>query len=153
MNEGDPTSDHIVLGANLAEMSRLPEWIAALAVSYSIAEDRRFAIHLCLEEAVSNIIRHGYADGAAGREAVPTVTIACTQNAARELVFTIDDTAAPFNPLTAPEPPLLDADGEIALGGRGLRLLRSFADSLEYERAATGNRLRIGFRKSDSESL
>ncbi len=31
------------------------------------------------------------------------------------------------------------------VGGQGIRLLRHFADLLEYEPISTGNRLRIGF--------
>ena len=36
-------------------------------------------------------------------------------------------------------------DEEIRIGGQGLRLLRGFAHTLEYEQTAKGNRLRIEF--------
>ena len=62
-----------------------------------------------------------------------------------QLVFTIDDFAPPFNPLLAPEMPLVDYGGEPAIGGRGIRLLRAFAHTLQHERTAAGNRLSIGF--------
>jgi anti-sigma regulatory factor (Ser/Thr protein kinase) len=129
------------LPAKLSAMDRLPEWIEGVLQGRSIDDRMQFAIHLCLEEAVSNIIRHGYAGD--GEQAV--VTIGCVAMPGGQLVFTIEDSAPRFNPLDAPDTPLLDADGEIPVGGRGIRLLRGFAGSLDYEATTTGNRLRIGF--------
>lgn len=131
----------LVLPAQLTAMERLPAWIEEVAKGRPIDDRTKFAIHLCLEEAVSNIIRHGYAGAA--EESV--VTISCESAPDGQLVFTIDDSAPQFNPLAAPYAPLLDANGEIPVGGRGIGLLRGFAGSLEYEPTAKGNRLRIGF--------
>jgi RNA polymerase sigma factor (sigma-70 family) len=39
---------------------------------------------------------------------------------------------------------------EITVGGQGVRLLRRFADALEYQATPTGNRLSIGFNVSGS---
>src|SRR5580698_6197977 len=132
--------DRIVLRGTLSETSRLSEWVQRLAARYCVDDDLQFAIHLCLEEVVSNIIRHGYAPDTAG-----PVTIDLSRHHEGQLVFTIEDFAPPFNPLLAPEMPLVDAGGEPAIGGRGIRLLRAFAHTLEHERTAAGNRLRIGF--------
>jgi anti-sigma regulatory factor (Ser/Thr protein kinase) len=132
--------DRIVLRGTLSETSRLSEWAQSLAARYCIDHKLQFAIHLCLEEVVSNIIRHGYAPDTA-----EPVTIEFSGSCEGQLVFTIEDFAPPFNPLLAPEMPLVDTGGEPAIGGRGIRLLRAFAHTLEYERTAVGNRLRIGF--------
>lgn len=135
------TAYPLVLPARLSAMERLPKWIESVLEGRSIDDHTQFAIHLCLEEVVSNVIRHGYANTA--EESV--VTIRCAVKPDGFLVFTIEDSAPRFNPLDSPDAPLLDADGEISIGGRGIRLLRGFAGSLDYEPTATGNRLRIGF--------
>jgi anti-sigma regulatory factor (Ser/Thr protein kinase) len=132
--------NRIVLRSVLSEIARIPAWVEKLGIHPPINESVQFAINLCLEEAISNVIRHGYASG----EADSQVMIDFAEPREGYLVFTIEDGGAPFNPLVAPETPLLDEQGEIAIGGRGIRLMRGFADTLEYERTATGNRLRIG---------
>lgn len=132
--------DRLVLCGGLSETSRLSEWVRNLATRDGVDDELEFAIHLCLEEAVSNIIRHGYPPDTAD-----PVTIEFTRPREGQLVFTVEDFAPRFNPLLEPERPLVDSDGELAIGGRGIRLLRVFAHALEYERTATGNRLRISF--------
>ena len=132
--------DRIVLRGTLSETSRLSEWVQRLAARYCVDDQLHFAMHLCLEEVVSNIIRHGYAPDTA-----QPVTIEFSRLGEGQLLFTIEDFAPPFNPLLAPEMPLVDTGGEPAIGGRGIRLLRAFAHTLEHERTAAGNRLRIGF--------
>jgi anti-sigma regulatory factor (Ser/Thr protein kinase) len=132
--------DRIVLRGALSETSHLSEWAQRLAARYCIDDELQFAIYLCLEEVVSNIIRHGYAPDHAD-----PVTIEFSRPREGQLVFTIEDFAPPFNPLLAPEMPLIGAGGELPIGGRGIRLLRVFAHTLEHERTVAGNRLRIGF--------
>ncbi len=62
---------------------------------YGIPADTQFAIQLCLEEALSNIIRHGHR----GQPNLP-ITVDCTTPAGtQEVVFTIEDHAPPFDPL------------------------------------------------------
>jgi serine/threonine-protein kinase RsbW len=132
--------DRIVLRGGLSETSPLSEWVQSLAARYCIDDELQFAIHLCLEEVVSNIIRHGY-----GPNTAEPVTIELSRPQDGQMIFTVEDFAPLFNPLLEPEMPLLDTDGELAIGGRGIRLLLAFAHTLQHERTATGNRLRIGF--------
>ena len=138
--------DRIVLRGALSETSHLSEWVQSLAARYCIDDQLQFSIHLCLEEAVSNIIRHGYPPDTAA-----PVTIEFSRPREGQLVFTVEDFAPLFNPLLAPEIPLVDSGGELAIGGRGIRLLRAFAHTLEHERTAAGNRLRIGFTEAQTQ--
>ena len=144
-NETERIQDRIVLSSELSQISRIFPWIEALASQYEIVESLQFAINLCLEEAVSNVIRHGYANQA-GRFIAVRFMVSSEGN----LVFTVDDDAPPFNPLEAPSLPMLDEQGETRIGGHGIRLLRGFADMLEYQPTSTGNRLRIAFSKNVS---
>lgn len=133
----------LTLRSQLGDLALLWPWVEALAGEYSIPAETTFAIHLCLEEAVSNVVRHGY-------RGLPdyTLTVSCASPAERVLEFTVDDQAPPFDPLAdsdlanAPAPSPID---ELRPGGRGVRLLKTFAGTLAYQPTASGNRLIIGF--------
>ena len=132
--------DELVLGSQLSELSRLAPWVEALGDRCGITERVRFAINLCLEEAVSNVIRHGYA-GSAGR----LVRVSFSEPRAGYILVEVEDDAPHFDPLHLPALPKIDEQSAERLGGQGIRLLMGFSDSLEYEATVTGNRLRIGF--------
>jgi len=132
--------DQLVMGSQLAEMERLPIWVESLAATHGIGESAKFAINLCLEEVVSNSIRHGYSN----REG-QFVTVRCSAPRPGYFVFTVEDDAPPFNPLELAALPTVDQQEADQIGGQGIRLLRGFADMLEYEAKPGGNRLHIGF--------
>src|ERR1700685_4486692 len=78
--------DQLVLGSQLSEMERLPVWIDSLADAYNIDENVKFAINLCLEEVVSNVIRHGYSN-----EEGQFLTVDCSSPRPGKFVFTVED--------------------------------------------------------------
>lgn len=142
----EDTAKHVsrlTLKSQLDDMAALWPWVEALGVEYAIPADTLFGVHLCLEEAISNVIRHGY-NGQPGS----TLTVECESPNAHEVVFTIEDQAPPFDPL-APEhvEVLAEPSPEDFLrpGGRGILLMRKFSNTMAYERLAGGNRLAIGF--------
>lgn len=139
-NSTEQTLDTLYLRSQLSEMVRLPPWIENLAARHDIPENIQFAIDLCLEEVVSNVIRHGYA-GAPDR----IVTVHFAMPRSHYFEFVVEDDAPHFNPLAAPGLEALGPEQSIRIGGQGIRLLRQFADSVEYESTASGNRLRMGF--------
>ena len=134
------TQDRLELRSRLSDMAQLPVWLQGLASRHVIPADTEFAINLCLEEALSNVIRHGYA----GQEDRPVVVHYTTPRSGLH-VFVVEDQAPHFNPLAAPDLPALSASGEIRVGGLGIRLLRQFANRLEYEPMPAGNRLTLTF--------
>ncbi len=133
----------LILKSQLDDMALLWPWVEALAVEYAIPSATLFGVHLCLEEAISNVIRHGYR-GQPGN----TITVDCASPAPRELFFTVEDQAPPFDPVTASlieDEPVSSPADYLRPGGRGILLMRSFAGTLAYQRLAAGNRLTIGF--------
>jgi len=130
----------LILQSRLSEISRIPPWIEELASHHAIPEQTSYAIDLCLEEAVSNIVRHGHTSDSGA-----TVTVTFLPDRGGFYTFVIEDTAPPFNPLLVPAPPLPTSLDEISNGGHGIHLLRQFADAVEYESVPTGNRLIISF--------
>lgn len=138
----DNPQDRLELDSQLTELTRVQPWIEALADSYGFSEDARFAMQLCVEEALANVVLHGYRSEAGH----PIVLWASVSGGA--LVLAIDDKAPPFAPTQrifpaeTTKPASLES---IEPGGNGIRLLRRFAGSLDYEKLPDGNRLKIGF--------
>lgn len=111
--------------------------LRAILDRYPLQSRTRYGCELVYEEIVSNIIRHGYADN---QEHRISMTVA-VQDDRVELHF--EDDGMAFDPrqpvLTRAEAPP-DSDS----GGRGLVLLRSIAERIDYERTPQQrNHLRV----------
>jgi serine/threonine-protein kinase RsbW len=137
----DKLQDRLELDSQLTELSRVQPWIEALADLHGLDEDTRFAIQLCMEEAVANVVMHGY-----GNEPGHPIVIQSWVSDG-DLFFAIEDKAAPF----APSEPnsqsnLAKPDLEsMTPGGNGIRLMRRFSGSLTYEKLSVGNRITMSF--------
>ncbi len=129
------------MDSQLSELIRVQEWIDALVNFYGLGEETRFAIQLCMEEALANVVLHGYLS----EPGHPIVIRSWASDSA--LYFAVEDKAPPFAP-SAPDssnggsPANLES---ITPGGNGIRLLHRFVGSLVYERLSHGNRLTMGF--------
>lgn len=134
------TADCLILKSRLSETNRVPPWIEKLASQHAIPDRTRYAMDLCLEEVLSNIIRHGYDNNVDGN-----ITICCLTGRAGYISLVVDDEAPPFNPLGFQDSRFGRSAVDIPPGGQGIRLLKQFADTLEYEPRPKGNRLTIGF--------
>jgi serine/threonine-protein kinase RsbW len=144
-NGKDTTGERLNLGSRLSELAVIPPWIERLAERHAISANTQFAMDLCLEEVLSNIIRHGYSN----KPDFPIV-VQFTGPAEDYYKFIVEDEAPPFNPVIAPVLPAAGSPDEVQIGGNGIRLLRRFADTLEYQAMPTGNRLTIGFSVAGS---
>jgi anti-sigma regulatory factor (Ser/Thr protein kinase) len=135
----DEPQDQLELNSQLTELSRVQPWVDGLADRYGLAEDTRFAINLCLEEALANVVLHGYKS----EPGHPVVIRSWASDGA--LFFAIEDKAAPpFVPLD-PGPRKDDNLESMQPGGNGIRLMYRFAGSVSYEELAEGNRVTISF--------
>lgn len=146
-------ASRLTLKSHLEDMAMLWPWVEAIVAEYAIPPDTAFAIHLCLEEAISNVIRHGYSS-----QPGHTLTVDYATPSAHELVFTIEDQAPPFDPIDSSlivDPSLIEElpapslEDFLRPGGRGILLMRKFAGTIAYQRLENGNRggnrLTIGF--------
>jgi anti-sigma regulatory factor (Ser/Thr protein kinase) len=140
----DSPKDQLELDSRLTELSRLRPWIEVVADRLGLAEEERFAINLCLEEALANIVLHGY------RSEPGHPIVIRNFVSAGSLCITIDDHAPPFSPIESQSQSTRDATIPVSLesitpGGNGIRLLHRFAGSLSYKRLSDGNRLTLWF--------
>ena len=95
-NATDTTGERLILRSSLPDLARIPPWLERLAAQYAIPDGAQFAMDVCLEEVLSNVIRHGYAGQ-------PDRPILVQFSSPREgyFVFVVDDEAPPFDPLAA----------------------------------------------------
>lgn len=144
-NVKDAAGEQLTLQSRLSELAQVSPWIERLAAQHKIPDKTQFAMNLCLEEVLSNIVQHGYS-GQPDRSI--SLRFTCPNDS--YFVIVVEDHAPPFNPVDASVPPPLSALDGVQVGGQGIRLLRQFADELEFQPLPNGNRLSIGFGASDS---
>jgi serine/threonine-protein kinase RsbW len=127
----------LVVQAALAELARVSAWATALAERCAVPTSTAYAVNLCLEEAVSNVIRHG-SPGDAG--------IGLSWNCQDgRLYVTIEDHGPEFDPRMVATPVAPASLNEAPIGGLGIHLMRQFATEMSYERRNGVNRLLFRF--------
>ena len=135
----DLEANRLELRGDLSELSRLAEWTKARTPQV-IAADTLFAVQLCLEEAVANIIMHG---GGAKDDRLQ-IAVALERNGGT-LVARIEDSGREFDPTQFPPPSVAKSLEEAKVGDLGIHLMRSFASDIHYERRDGRNRLTLRF--------
>ena len=124
------------LGNSLAELPPILDWLETVLETAGVAAAIVGELRLIAEEAVSNVIRHGFADSA--RHSIE-VTLEIDGD---EIVLVLRDDGRPFNPLAAPPQDPHTPIAERA-GGWGIHLLQSLVDRADYRREGNANVLRL----------
>jgi anti-sigma regulatory factor (Ser/Thr protein kinase) len=140
---GDNISS-IVVQAELNEFSRLSAWAEDVVGRMGVSPSTSFAIRLCLEEAFSNIVRHGFFDGMDGSEVGKDIHLTL-ERIDGAVMMTIEDGGIAFDPRSVPAPAVSQSIEDAIVGGQGINLMRQFAQQLDYERLDRRNRLRLRF--------
>jgi serine/threonine-protein kinase RsbW len=125
---------------DLRELARVNQLASEFLARENLAEEKVYATHLALEEILSNVIRHGYAD--AGRHEI-SVRLGLEDG---QVDLLVEDDGREFDPLPAPEVDLGVPLEERRVGGLGIHLLRKMASEIRYLRAEGRNRLRVLIR-------
>ena len=131
----------LVIGNRLSEFARVEAWLAQLLEQWAISTELAFAIDLVLNETVTNVISYAYEDTANHQ-----IAITITDGPEAVGVEVVDD-GKPFDPLQAPKIVTAHDLEHAAIGGRGIHLIKSYADEHYYRRIAGHNRLTLLLRK------
>jgi serine/threonine-protein kinase RsbW len=131
----------LLLRNDLAELARLARWVEA-RMKREPSFDLRFAVALCLEEAVANIIMHG--------GAMPDEIGVELARDGDSLIATIEDSGRSFDPTQLPAPALAASLDVAKVGDLGVHLIRSFSRHMAYERRDGRNRLTLRFREAET---
>jgi anti-sigma regulatory factor (Ser/Thr protein kinase) len=122
-----------------AEIGRMMNWVEASSPSFGLSRDSAHALQLCLEECVTNIVSHAFEP-----DTVHEVHVALWQDGA-VLHAEVTDDGRPFDPLSYQARERAKDLQSAEVGGLGIKLMRSFAQRMEYWRAGSLNRLRFTF--------
>ena len=114
---------------DLGEITRVAEFVDAYCRPLGAAPKDLLALHLALEEAVTNVINHGYPDGQRHQF---TVSLAAAPDG--RLTAVVTDDAAPYDPLARPPVDTTLPLEQRAIGGLGVHLVRNLMTAVRYER-------------------
>ena len=103
------------------------------------SSDEIFGIHLSLEEALMNAVKHGNS-GRSGKSVM--VEYSATS---QKFEITIEDQGPGFVPVEVPDP--REQDNLYKTSGRGLLLMRAYMDTVEFNEK--GNLIRLVKLKSN----
>lgn len=123
----------VTFPASLEQLPAILQWIEECTntLRFTAAEMRK--IHLVMEEAIVNVIRHAYQDK------IGSIDLYCHIIEGKVLQFILKDKGFPFNPLALKQEPLM----EKVEGGLGILLMKEYMDEILYERCHPYNRLTL----------
>jgi serine/threonine-protein kinase RsbW len=120
-------------------LARLGGWVDDVVSQLHLNPTAEYALRLCVEEAVANVVMHGTAlpERDSGEVALRVAADA------DEVRVTIEDACAPFDPLhvAPPQRPANLADARE--GGLGVHLMRQYARMIGYEYVNGRNKLTL----------
>jgi anti-sigma regulatory factor (Ser/Thr protein kinase) len=123
----------ICIRNDIAEMAAVRNAIREFAAANQLNPEVLFALELCFEELVTNVILHGCKG-----DRFHSIEISLSME--REtVVMQIKDDGIAFDPTRA-QPPDLDVPPEHRrIGGLGIHLVRNYVDRMEYTRDGAFN--------------
>jgi len=121
----------LTIEADVSQLSRVRQFVGETASSLTPDADAIEDLILALDEAVTNVIVHGYQDspGPVG------VTMSFQSGA---LIASVCDRAPPYDPTTTPEPDMGLPLEQRRPGGFGVLLIRHLTDEIRYRRTPDG---------------
>jgi len=118
-------------------VARVGAWVDELAILLNLSHRAEYALRLCLEEAVTNIVTHAKPVPGVDAEKVNLRLIAEPS----QLCMTLQDQCEEYNPLRSGDVGATqDVSGE---GGLGIGLLRQHARDVTWSRVGPINRLML----------
>lgn len=123
--------------AELPDLDDMRRFVETSAFKLGASEDAVGEMVLAVNEAVTNILLHGY------RGRPGNVEIAVEGDDGR-LIVCLRDRAPLYDPTVVPSPNLALTLDERPLGGLGVHMMRQFTDELSYQVTTNGsNELRL----------
>lgn len=136
-----PTQLSLDLVAARGEVARALDALREFARSAHLSEEVGYDLCLAADEALANVILHGY------REDRASLIRLHARAEGDLLTLEVVDSGPPFNPLEAPPPRLLVAPAERKPGGLGIFLIRAVTHEVTYAREGDRNRLTLSWRE------
>jgi anti-anti-sigma factor len=122
-----PKSQTITIASDISELSHVAAMVDEFCTGLATTAADISALHLALEEIVTNVITHGY------RDARHSFAITLQTTTTDRIRATVTDDAPPYNPLARPEVNTSLALEERNIGGLGVHLVKKLMDLCLYE--------------------
>jgi serine/threonine-protein kinase RsbW len=135
-----PMRKKVELAGDARVLEEFCQKLLSEALGRGFCEDDIFGIHLALEESMKNAVKHGNAGDPNKKVTVEYLISSEVFDA------TIMDQGVGFVPEEVPDP--RDEENLHKMGGRGILLIQSYMDVVEYNK--TGNRLHISKRNTNA---
>jgi serine/threonine-protein kinase RsbW len=133
MVTGVPISRKIVVESTSAAVDRLCKSILSELQDCQFDQQDIFAIHLALEEAFINAVKHG-------NQMNPDKKITAEYQISDDrMEITVVDEGAGFNPSVVPDP--REGENLYKTDGRGLFLMKAYMDVVEYNQKGSSVRM------------
>ena len=115
----------LYVAAELKNLSVIRRFVQERATALGAAQDVIADVILATDEAVTNIIVHGYQDG-------PGMIEIELRRSGNAVIVNLRDESAPFDPTSVPAPDLTQPLEERPLGGMGIHLIRQLMDEVTH---------------------
>jgi serine/threonine-protein kinase RsbW len=139
------SSKSLRIAAELGNLGRVRAFVEATAAALGAAPDEIGDVVLATDEAVTNVIVHGYR----GRRG--TIDLTAGRDKAGVFVRLHDD-APPFDPTAVPEPDIEAPLEDRLPGGLGIYLIRQVMDEVVHRALPGGGNELILWRKLHKEA-
>ena len=127
----------IILANDIAEISRLSQFVEEIGEEFSLAPDITFNLSLVLEEAVVNVINYAYP-----KEEHQSIYLSARLQD-DSIILVLTDTGKEFDPTMAPEADITLSAEDRPIGGLGIFLIRQIMNEVKYERIEGKNVLTL----------
>ena len=127
----------IILANDIAEISKLNQFIEEIGEEFSLAPDLVFNLTLVMEEAVVNVINYAYPN-----EEHEKIYVSARLHEG-SIIMVIADNGKEFDPTLAPEADITLSAEERPIGGLGIFLIRNIMNEVKYERIEGRNILTL----------
>lgn len=142
MTSADLNKSRSCFAATAASLALIRAYVTDLAQRAGAAKVVVDDLEMAVDEAVTNVIEHGY-QGISGGEVVVEVQVSH-----QAMTVVIADRGKAFDPSPHPAVDLEAQRAEFRTGGVGLFLIHSLVDAVAYERVDGGNQIRLTKRLS-----
>ena len=131
----------LTLPAEVSSLARFTELVRQGAAEAGLPESELGKLELVLEEIVVNVARYAYPKSEPG-----TADVGWAVTAPGRLEVEVRDRGRAYNPLDGAPPDLEQELGDRPVGGLGIFLVKSLADSASYAREGDRNVLWFRFQ-------
>jgi serine/threonine-protein kinase RsbW len=138
----DAGRERLVIPADMVGVARAAAWAEEMVQRLVLPSSTAYGLQLCFEEALSNIVCHGFTGVCDAEQQEIVLELDRTPSA---LFVTIEDGGVPFDPRDVPSPAQGQTIEEVVVGGQGIHLMRQFSQGFDYEHRDGKNRLVLRF--------